>query len=127
VWDIEVPVHLFVALLDPLVVREERRSPVRLPGRFPPVRRDLAFFVPAGVTHRDLETALSTYGGQRLASIELFDIYTGPGTPEGMKSLAYALQFQDDERTLTEAEVQAIQDRMVAAVAEAFGGRLRER
>jgi len=57
----------------------------------------------------------------------LFDVYTGPGTPGGMKSMAYALAFQHPERTLAETEVQGIQDRMVAAVAKALGGRLRER
>jgi phenylalanyl-tRNA synthetase beta chain len=125
-WDIETPVHLFVALLDPLL-KALRRPSASLPGRFPPVRRDLAFFVPARVTHEMLERSLSQAAGERLGSIELFDVYAGPGTPQGMKSMAYALQFQDAARTMTEAEVQAIQDRMVAAVAKEFGGRLRER
>jgi phenylalanyl-tRNA synthetase beta chain len=62
-----------------------------------------------------------------LSDIEVFDIYTGPGTPEGMKSLAFAIRWLHPERTLTEAEVQGIQDRMTAAVAEHCGGRLRER
>ena len=44
-----------------------------------------------------------------------------------MKSFAYALQFQDAARTLTENEVQELQARMVAAVATDCGGRLRER
>jgi len=79
------------------------------------------------VTHRDLERTLVQHAGPHLESIELFDIYTGPGTPEGTRSLAYALQFQHPERTLTEAEVQAIQDRMVTAVAKEHGGRLREK
>ena len=65
--------------------------------------------------------------GEWLASIELFDVYVGPGTLQGMKSLAFALQFQHPERTLTESEVQAIQNRMVDEVAKQCGGRLRER
>ena len=92
---------------------------VTLPGRFPPVSRDLAFFVPvaraAARGRAGPARAAQAAGGEgsRLASIELFDVYTGPGTPEGMKSLAYALRFEHAERTLQEAEVQAIQDRMV--------------
>jgi phenylalanyl-tRNA synthetase beta subunit len=54
-------------------------------------------------------------------------VYSGPGTPEGMKSLAYALRFEHAGRTLQEAEVQAIQVRMVEAVVRECGGRLRER
>ena len=126
-WDIEVPVHLFVVALDSVSRLAETRTGISLPGRFPPVRRDVAFFVPQGTTHRQVEEALARKAGESLASIELFDVYAGPGTPEGMKSLAFALQFQHPERTLTEAEVQAIQDRMVEAVAKECGGRLRER
>jgi phenylalanyl-tRNA synthetase beta chain len=133
VWDIEVPVHLFVVRLDPLFRSAPAAHRVALPGRFPPMSRDLAFFVPVSRPHREVEQVLIRAAqapggeGSRLASIELFDVYTGPGTPEGMKSLAYALRFEHAERTLQEAEVQAIQDRMVEAVSRECSGRLRER
>lgn len=130
-WDIEVPgghdAHLFVAPLEALVRPSEGPARVVLPGRFPPVRRDLAFFVPARVTHREVEQVLAGAAGEWLGAIELFDVYAGPGTPQGMRSLAYALQWQHPERTLAESEVQGIQDRMVSAVAARCGGRLRER
>jgi phenylalanyl-tRNA synthetase beta chain len=129
-WEIETSppqeVHAFVALLDP-IQNAIRSRPFSLPGRFPPVRRDLAFFVPANVTHAELERTLEQVAGERLGSIELFDVYAGAGTPQGMKSMAYALEFQHDERTMTEPEVEAIQDRMVAAVAKDHGGHLRTR
>src|SRR5207249_10895813 len=80
-WEIEAPVHLLVALLDP-VQNATRASSIHLPGKFPPVRRDLAFFVPQSVTHAALEQALVRAAGERLDSIKLFDVYTGPGTPE---------------------------------------------
>ena len=125
-WDINTPVHVFVALLDPLQ-NAARVSKIRLPGKYPPVRRDLAFFVPQSVTHAAIDHAVSREAGERLDSIELFDVYTGPGTPEGMKSMAFALQYQHPERTMTEAEVQTIQERIVAAVGKELGGQLRER
>jgi phenylalanyl-tRNA synthetase beta chain len=126
-WDIEAGVHLFVALLDPLTEGASAVTRARAPGRFPPVRRDLAFFVPRATPHATVERALVGSAGGWLRSIELFDVYEGPGTPAGMKSLAYALQFQHAERTLTEAEVQELQSRMVAAVVQGCGGQLRER
>ena len=91
------------------------------------MRRDLAFFVPRATPHATVERTLVGSAGGWLRSIELFDVYEGPGTPAGMKSLAYALQFQHAERTLTEAEVNDLQSRMVAAVAQGCGGQLRER
>jgi phenylalanyl-tRNA synthetase beta chain len=126
-WDIEVPVHLFVVLLDPLSAGGSPRPRVVLPGRFPPVRRDLAFFVPERTTHDELAKALRDAAGEWLVRLDLFDVYAGPGTPPGMKSLAFALQFQHPERTLAETEIQKVQDRMTAAAAKACGARLRER
>ena len=126
-WDIEVPVHLFTVLLDALDPGARPRPAVVLPGRFPPVRRDLAFFVPERVTHEQLTDVLRGAGGDWLVTLELFDVYAGPGTPAGEKSLAFALQFQHPERTLAEAEVQGIQDRMTTAAAQQCGARLRER
>jgi len=126
-WEIEATVHLFVALLEPLAEGASAVIRAREPGRFPPVRRDLAFFVPRGATHASVERQLRGAASDLLHSIELFDIYEGPGTPAGMRSLAYALQFQHAERTLTEAEVHELQTRMVAAVVQGCGGQLRER
>ena len=126
-WDIEVPVHLFVVLLDTLSPDGAARPRVVLPSRFPPVRRDLAFFVPERATHDELAAALRSAAGDWLVRLDLFDVYTGPGTPPGMKSLAFALQFQHPERTLSESEIQDVQERMTSAAARACGARLRER
>jgi len=126
-WEIEATVHLFVALLEPLAEGASAVIRARVPGRFPPVRRDLAFFVPRGTSHAAVEQQLRGAASDLLHSIELFDVYEGPGTPAGMRSLAYALQFQHAERTLTEAEVHEVQSRMVTAVVQGCGGQLRER
>ena len=130
-WDIEVPasheLHAFVALLDPLTAAETSGRRVTMPGRFPPARRDLAFFVPERVTHRELEKTLADAAGEWLSGIEVFDVYSGPGTPDGMKGLAYAVEWQHPERTLNDSEILDLQDRMVAAVVKTCGGRLRER
>ncbi len=124
-WDIEVPVHLFIARLDAVAAAIAPRSRLSMPGRFPPVRRDLAFFFPAGIRHDQVEAVLRREGGPWLASVELFDVYRKEAA--GPLSLAYALQFQNPERTLAEAEIQSIQERMVAAVARELDGRLRTR
>jgi phenylalanyl-tRNA synthetase beta chain len=126
-WDIEVDVHLFLVLLDGLSPDATHRPRVALPRRFPPVRRDLAFFVPERTSHDELARTLRNAAGEWLVGLDLFDVYVGPGTPPGMKSLAFALQFQHPERTLAESEIQDVQDRMTAAAAEACGARLRER
>jgi phenylalanyl-tRNA synthetase beta chain len=126
-WGIEVPVHLLVILLDPLVSRAPVAALARSPGRFPPVRRDLAFFVPDRVSYAELHGVVAREAGGLLRSVDLFDVYAGPGTPAGMRSLAFTLQFGHEERTLAESEVEDIQRQIVAAVARECGGRLREK
>jgi phenylalanyl-tRNA synthetase beta chain len=124
-WDIEVPVHLFVARLDAAAAAVLPASRLSLPGRFPSVRRDVAFFFPAGARHEQVESVLRREGGPWLQAVELFDVYRKD--PTGPISLAYALRFQNPERTLNDGEIQDLQDRMVAAVAREMGGQLRTR
>jgi phenylalanyl-tRNA synthetase beta chain len=124
-WDIEVPVQLFIARLDAIYSAAGAPRHLTLPGRFPRVRRDLAFHFEGGARGDQVEAVLRKHGEPWLASVELFDVYRKDAA--GPLSLAYALQFQHPERTLAEAEIQEIQDRMVAAVAQELGGRLRTR
>jgi phenylalanyl-tRNA synthetase beta chain len=58
--------------------------------------------------------------------VTLFDVYRGPGLPDGKKSLAVAIRLQSRERTLTEAEAEPIVRRMVEAAAKAVGAKLRQ-
>ncbi|MEO5617501.1 MAG: phenylalanine--tRNA ligase subunit beta [Candidatus Eisenbacteria bacterium] len=124
-WDIEVPVHLFVARLDASAAAIASQARLSSPGRFPRVRRDLAFHFEGGARHARVESLLRREGGPWLSSVELFDVYRKDAG--GPLSLAYAIQFQHPERTLAEAEIQEIQDRMVAAVTQELDGRLRTR
>jgi phenylalanyl-tRNA synthetase beta chain len=51
----------------------------------------------------------------------VFDVYTGPGLPEGKKSLAFSLSFRSAERTLTDDEVNAAFGKIQQALAAAGG------
>jgi phenylalanyl-tRNA synthetase beta chain len=64
-------------------------------------------------------------GGPLLRASALFDIYRGAPLAAGEKSLAYRLTFQDPERTLTEAEVDAAIADVTQALVRTVGGRLR--
>lgn len=81
---------------------------------FPGVRRDVALIVPqpqpaaevAHLLHQAVQSSLTEQF--QLESIDLFDVYTGIGLPEGHKSLAYAMHFRSLERTLTDDEVATV-------------------
>jgi phenylalanyl-tRNA synthetase beta chain len=55
----------------------------------------------------------------------VFDVYSGKGVPGGKKSLAIAVTLQPMERTLTDAEIEAVSNKIVGAVAKATGAVLR--
>jgi phenylalanyl-tRNA synthetase beta chain len=85
--------------------------------RFPAALRDVAVVVPEEVTAERLLAEIRTAGGALLRDVRLFDLYRGPSIPEGTKSLAFALTYQADDRTLTDKEVdkahKKIEDRLV--------------
>ena len=55
----------------------------------------------------------------------MFDVYEGKGVPEGKKSLAIAVRLQPKDKTLTDAEIEALAQKIVAAVTKATGATLR--
>lgn len=93
--------------------------------RFPSVHRDLAFVVDSYMLHEVVERTIREAGGTLLANLVLFDLYQGDQVGAGKKSLAYSLEFQPLDRTLTDREIDAEVSRIVQRVAEACKGKLR--
>jgi phenylalanyl-tRNA synthetase beta chain len=96
---------------------------------FPTVRRDLAIVVGTDVPH---ESVLETIRGNQipeLVSTDLFDIFVdtkGEKIAADKKSLAYALTYRSQDRTLTEKEVNAWQDRLRASLQQTFNCSFRD-
>jgi phenylalanyl-tRNA synthetase beta chain len=72
-----------------------------------------------------LSSAITEAGGEMLRRVFLFDSYRGKQVADGKKSLAFSLRFQSDERTLTDEEITTALTRVVRALEEKFGARLR--
>ena len=60
-----------------------------------------------------------------ISDVGVFDVFTGKGVPEGKKSLAIEVTLQPRDKTLTDAEIEAVAAKVVAAVKKATGGELR--
>jgi len=93
-------------------------------SRFPAVTRDIALSLSREQALAPLLAAMRGAAPSFVQEIRLFDLYQGKGLPEGQKSLAFRIVMQDTERTLADAEVDAV----VALVVEAgkgFGAALR--
>jgi phenylalanyl-tRNA synthetase beta chain len=59
--------------------------------------------------------------------VELFDLYQGKPIPEGKKNLGVRLHYRSPERTLSDEEVNAIQEKVLKRILDKFGASLRER
>ncbi|MBV8346268.1 MAG: phenylalanine--tRNA ligase subunit beta, partial [Mycolicibacterium sp.] len=88
---------------------------------FPAVFQDVSLIVDADVAAQAVIDALRRGAGELLEDIRLFDVYTGPQTGEGRKSLTLALRFRAPDRTLTEDEASAARDAAVRQAAESLG------
>ena len=92
--------------------------------KYPTVSRDLAVVCDEAITVKQVENAIVEAAGKLLRNVELFDIYRGTGIPEGQKSLAFSLALRADDRTLTDADSEAVIAKVLAAL-EKIGARLR--
>jgi len=90
-----------------------------------PLSRDFAFVVPTDRAAADLVRAIQGADKALIASARVFDVYTGAGVPEGSKSLAVEVSIQPVDHTLTEAEIDALSARIIAAADKAVGAKLR--
>jgi phenylalanyl-tRNA synthetase beta chain len=92
----------------------------------PPVERDLALVLPAGVTAAAVGDALRRAAGPLLERLEVFDEYRGPGIPPGHRGVAWHCTFRDPARTLRERDVDELLGRGLAALEGELGVRRRE-
>ncbi|HEX9007149.1 MAG TPA: hypothetical protein VF889_07635, partial [Bacteroidota bacterium] len=117
--------EVFAAELNLQALRRDVRKPFIPLPRFPKVRRDVAFTVDRSIHAGRVEEEIRAAGGELLIGVDVFDLYQGKELPEGKKSLAFALELMSREKTLTDAEIDAVVARVVRRVEETFGASLR--
>jgi len=126
--DVEGPVYGFEIWLE--AVPEPKRKAVKTRPELTlsplmPLNRDFAFLVGAETAAGDLVRAVQGADKALIAQARVFDVYTGQGVPDGSKSLAVEVTIQPREATLTEAEIEALSAKIIAAAGKAVGAKLR--
>ncbi len=124
-FDIDDAIFVCEMRVSALVGRRTAEKKLTPLPRFPSVDRDLAFVVDSVVQHETVERTIREAGGTLLANVVLFDLYQGDQVGAGKKSLAYSLEFQPLDRTLTDREIDAEVNRIVQRVEEACKAKLR--
>jgi len=116
-FDLKLPVAGFEIFLDALpdAKSKGKAKPLFQPSPFQAIERDFAFVVDAAVPAGDLVKAVKLADRNLIDTVSVFDLYEGKGVPEGKKSIAVAVRIQPREATLTEAEIEALAQKIVAA------------
>ncbi len=126
--DVKGPLVGFEICLDDLPspkAKASRTRPKLTVSDLQAVERDFAFVVDRDVPAQALIQAAQSADKTLISSVGIFDVYEGKGVEEGKKSLAISVRLEPKEATLTDKEIDAVADKIVAAVAKATGGVLR--
>jgi phenylalanyl-tRNA synthetase beta chain len=101
---------------------------VKSPPRYPASRRDLAVVIAEHISIGQLLSIARSVGiasGNILESAFVFDVYRGTGVPEGKKSVALGFLYQADDRTLTDEEIESVQNQILAGMQKECQAELR--
>jgi len=122
-FEIEDSVCIFeidITALAPLAVAHRMYRAV---PRFPATIRDLALVVDSAVTHQQVVDIIA--GFPLVSQVRLFDVYSGQQVAAGQKSLAYRLVYQSPSHTLTDEEVNKVQEKILKRLGTELGATLR--
>ena len=126
--DAEGPLVAFEVILENIPqpkARATRARPVLELSPFQRVERDFAFVVDRTVKAADILRATQSVDRKLITNVTVFDVYEGEGIEPGKKSIAITVTLQPREKTMTDAEIDAVAAKIVAEVGKRTGGVLR--
>ena len=124
----EGPLVAFEVILEKIPepkAKPTRAKPLLELPPFQPVTRDFAFVVARDVKAADIVRAAQNVDRKLIVSVNVFDVYEGTGIEPGKKSIAIAVTLQPRDKTMTDAEIEALGAKIVAEVGKRTGGVLR--
>ena len=122
--DADGPMLAFEIILDSVPEPRGKGGKARGAADLPnlmPLSRDFAFLMDEAKSAGDLIRAVAGADKALIAEVRVFDVYRGQGVPEGQKSVAIEVEIQPRAATLTEAEIEAVSAKIIAAAAKAGG------
>lgn len=124
-FDLDERVYLLAMDLDSLMgaaIWDREYQPL---PKFPPVEQDMAVVVSVDIPAELVKGTIRRAGGDLVRSVDLFDVYQGPGIPEGKRSIAYHIVYQAPDRTLTDVEVNRVQSHIETVLKKELQATLR--
>lgn len=124
-YGIEVRCYVAVLDLDTLVNLTSLDKKYKPLPKYPAVTRDIAVLVEEGILVQQIEDIIRKQGSNMVESIKLFDVYKGSQVPEGKKSIAYSITYRLENKTLTDAEVNKVHEKILRSLEHQLGAQLR--
>ncbi|MEM9686918.1 MAG: phenylalanine--tRNA ligase subunit beta [Bacteroidota bacterium] len=93
--------------------------------KFPEVRRDFSMLIDKAVTFESIRNIVSKSNDKRIKAVNLFDVYEGENLPEGKKSYAVRFILRDEEKTLTDKEIDTLMNKLQKSFEKQLGAVLR--
>lgn len=125
---IDAPLVVFEVVLDRIPdakAKPTRAKPQLELSAFQPVSRDFAFIVDRKVKASDIVRFAQSVNRKLITGVSVFDVYQGKGIDDDKKSVGIAVTLQPREKTLTDQEIDAVAQKVIAEVTKKTGGTLR--
>lgn len=112
-YAIEKPLYYFELNIEKVLSFCTDITTVSPPPRFPETFRDIAMLIQDDLATGVVLDCIRANKIKEIENVELFDLYKGPGIPDGHKSIAVRVRYRSPERTLTDEEVNQLQEHVV--------------
>ena len=120
-------VYVLEISLDKLSSKKTRKLKFEDISKYPDITKDVAFIVDKKITSAEIDKEIRKNGTKILNEVKVFDLYEGEKVPEGKRSIAYSLIFNDYTKTLTEEEVDNIFRTIIDKVKAKFKCEIRDK
>ncbi len=122
----EIPIIVAQINLEKLFSIEKPAVKYKALPKYPSATRDIAIIVSEDKGAGIIEKAIKKAGGNKVVSVNLFDVYKSMQIGEGKKSLAYAINMRSESATLTDEEVEGVMQKILKALIKEFDAKLRD-
>ena len=122
----EEEVYLMEINLEKLLKLKTGKMKYKELSKYPAVKKDLAVLVENNVPAQELQKVIKNAGGKLLQNSKVFDVYTGIGIPLGKKSIAFSIELSDQNKTLTDEEINVVMAKIADNLSKKCGAMLRK-
>ena len=108
--------YVFEINLDEVISESKVKPKYAEVTKYPEITRDIAMLVDVKDEYQNIYNVIESVNSKLITNVELFDLYAGAELLAGKKSLALTITYSDKQKTLTDEEVTAVHEKVLAAL-----------